>query len=119
LAAGNATLDVLEKNNVLEKLNSTGDQMRKALSDLVSDSHLPYSVTGIASMFKVFFGTLPWDYTSALRCDKSGYFSFFRRMLDSGIFLTPSQFETDFISAAHSSADIEDTLEAFKSNLKG
>jgi glutamate-1-semialdehyde 2,1-aminomutase len=119
LAAGNATLDVLEKNRVLDKLNATGNQMCKALSDIVSDSRLPYSVTGIASMFKVFFGKLPWDYASALRCDKSGYFSFFRRMLDSGIFLTPSQFETDFLSAAHSSEDIEETLEAFKSNLKG
>jgi glutamate-1-semialdehyde 2,1-aminomutase len=119
LAAGNATLDVLENDRVLEKLNATGDQMRKALSEIVSDSRLPYSVTGIASMFKVFFGTLPWDYASALRCDKSGYFNFFRRMLDSGIFLTPSQFETDFLSTAHSDEDLEQTLEAFKSNLKG
>jgi glutamate-1-semialdehyde 2,1-aminomutase len=119
LAAGSATLDVLEKNCVLEKLNATGDLMRKALSDIVSDSHLPYSVTGIASMFKVFFGGLPFDYASALRCDKSGYFSFFRRMLDAGIFLTPSQFETDFLSAAHSNEDLEKTLEAVKSNLKG
>jgi glutamate-1-semialdehyde 2,1-aminomutase len=119
LAAGNATLDVLENDRVLEKLNATGDQMRKALSEIVSDSRLPYSVTGIASMFKVFFGTLPWDYASALRCDKSGYFNFFRRMLDSGIFFTPSQFETDFLSTAHSDEDLEQTLEAFKSNLKG
>ena len=93
--------------------------MRKALSEIVSDLHLQYSVAGIASMFKVFFGALPWDYASALRCDKSGYFRFFGRMLDSGVFLTPSQFETDFLSAAHSSEDIEETLEAFKSNLKG
>jgi glutamate-1-semialdehyde 2,1-aminomutase len=119
LASGIATLDVLEKNNILDKLNAAGDQMRKALSEIVSDLHLQYSVTGIASMFKVFFGALPWDYASALRCDKSGYFRFFGRMLDSGVFLTPSQFETDFLSAAHSSEDIEETLEAFKSNLKG
>jgi glutamate-1-semialdehyde 2,1-aminomutase len=70
-------------------------------------------------MFKVFFGSLPRDYESALLCDKSGYLSFFHRMLASGIFLTPSQFETDFISAAHSKDEIEKTLEAYKSNLKG
>ena len=107
LAAGSTTLDVLEKENILEKLNAVGDEMRKALSEIVNDFNLGYSVTGIASMFKVFFGPLPWDYESALRCDKSGYISFFRRMLDSGIFLTPSQFETDFISAAHSKDDID------------
>jgi glutamate-1-semialdehyde 2,1-aminomutase len=119
LAAGSATLDILEKEKILEKLNASGDEMSKALSEIVSDLNLGYSVTGIASMFKVFFGSLPRDYESALRCDKSGYLSFFRRMLASGIFLTPSQFETDFISAAHSKDDIEETLEAYKSNLKG
>jgi len=119
LAAGYATLDILENENILKRLNATGDEMRKALSDIVNDLNLGYSVTGIASMFKVFFGAKPWDYESALKCDKKGYLSFFRRMLDSGIFLTPSQFETDFISAAHSKDDIEKTLEAYKSNLKG
>ena len=119
LAAGYATLDILENENILKRLNATGDEMRKALSDIVNDLNLGYSVTGIASMFKVFFGAKPWDYESALKCDKKGYLSFFRRMLDSGVFLTPSQFETDFISAAHSKDDIEKTLEAYKSNLKG
>ncbi len=119
LAAGYATLDILENENILKRLNATGDEMRKALSDIVNDLNLGYSVTGIASMFKVFFGAKPWDYESALKCDKIGYLSFFRRMLDSGVFLTPSQFETDFISAAHSKDDIEKTLEAYKSNLKG
>jgi glutamate-1-semialdehyde 2,1-aminomutase len=93
--------------------------MRKGLSEIVEDQCPKFSVTGIASMFKVFFGQKPWDYESALRCDKDGYLAFFHRMLDSGIFLTPSQFETDFISNAHSKDDIEDTLEAFKLNLKG
>ena len=119
LAAGYATLDILENENILKRLNATGDEMRKALSDIVNDLNLGYNVTGIASMFKVFFGAKPWDYESALKCDKIGYLSFFRRMLDSGVFLTPSQFETDFISAAHSKDDIEKTLEAYKSNLKG
>ena len=119
LAAGSATLDILEKEKVLERLNANGDEMRKALSEIVSDLNLGYSVAGIASMFKVFFGSLPWDYESALKCDKSGYLSFFHRMLASGVFLTPSQFETDFISAAHSKDEIEKTLEAYKSNLKG
>jgi glutamate-1-semialdehyde 2,1-aminomutase len=119
LAAGIATLDILEAENVLEKLNATGDQMRRALYEIVSDLRPDYSVAGIASMFKVFFGPKPLDYNSALQCDKNGYLKFFRRMLDSGIFLTPSQFETDFLSAAHSKEDIEETLEAYKSNLKG
>ncbi|MHB8119920.1 MAG: glutamate-1-semialdehyde 2,1-aminomutase [Methanothrix sp.] len=118
LAAGMATLDVMEKEKVLEKLNATGKQMRKGLQEIVDDLGLGYSVVGIASMFKIFFGEEPHNYTQALKCDTIGYLAFFRRMLDAGIFLTPSQYETDFISAAHSQEVIETTLEAFKSCLK-
>jgi len=118
LAAGMATLDVLEKERVLERLNTTGDDMRKALSQIVEDLGLGYSVVGIASMFKIFFGDAPKNYVEALKCDKAGYFAFFRRMLKSGVFLPPSQFETNFLSAAHSEDDINQTLEAYKSNLR-
>jgi glutamate-1-semialdehyde 2,1-aminomutase len=119
LAAGSATLDVLERENVPEKLNQRGEGMRRAIGEVVEDLKLGYSVTGIASLFKVFFGPLPSNYSEALQCDKAGYLAFFRRMLSSGVFLTPSQFETDFLSWAHSEEVIEDTMEAFKSNLKG
>ena len=118
LASGMATLDVLEKEDVLAKLNGIGDEMRRALQEIVDDLKLGYSVVGIASMFKIFFGPEPHNYGQALKCDKAGYLAFFRRMLDSGIFLTPSQYETDFISAAHSNEVIETTLEAFRSCLK-
>ncbi|HRW83006.1 MAG TPA: glutamate-1-semialdehyde 2,1-aminomutase [Methanothrix sp.] len=119
LAAGMATLDVLERDRVLERLNSTGDDFRKALREIVEDIGHGYSVVGIASIFKIFFGEAPNNYVEALRCDKAGYFSFFKRMLNSGVFLPPSQFETNFISSAHSEDVINQTLEAYKSNLKG
>ncbi len=118
LAAGEATLDVMENERTLERLNAAGDEMRRALREIVEDLRLGYSVVGIASMFKVFFGPEPHDYVQALKCDKVGYLEFFRRMLASGIFLTPSQYETDFISSAHSKDVIEATLEAYKSCLR-
>lgn len=119
LAAGRATLDVMEKEKTLERLNAAGDKMRKALREIVDDLRLCYSVVGVSSMFKVFFGPEPHNYEEALKCDKLGYLGFFRRMLDSGIFLPPSQYETDFISAAHSQEAIDATLEAYRSCLKG
>ncbi|MCJ7445112.1 MAG: glutamate-1-semialdehyde 2,1-aminomutase [Methanotrichaceae archaeon] len=118
LAAGLSTLDVLERVDVLQKLNSTSEEMRRAMREIIEDMGLGYSVVGIASMFKVFFGPEPTDYFESLRCDKVGYLEFFHRMLESGIFLTPSQYETDFLSISHSSDVIEATLEAFKLNLK-
>ncbi|UEC42426.1 MAG: Glutamate-1-semialdehyde aminotransferase [Methanothrix sp.] len=118
LAAGMATLDVLEGERVLERLNAVGDGLRAALSDIVEDLGLGYSVVGIASIFKIFFGDLPKNYVEALRCDKAGYFAFFRRMLQAGVFLPPSQFETNFLSAAHTEDVINETLEAYKLNLR-
>ncbi len=118
LAAGMATLDVLENEKVLERLNDVGDELRKALQEMVDDLKLDYSVVGIASMFKIFFGPKPNNYAQALKCDRAGYLAFFRRMLASGVFLTPSQYETDFISCAHSDDVIQATLEAFRSCLK-
>ena len=118
LAAGLATLDVMEKEDTLKKLNLSGEMMRSGLEEIVEDLSLDCSVVGIASMFKLFFGQKPHDYAQALRCDRSRYLDLFHRMLNSGIFLTPSQYETDFISAAHTKEVIETTLEAFSCCLK-
>jgi glutamate-1-semialdehyde 2,1-aminomutase len=108
----------MEKEDTINKLNRTGESMRSALKEMVEDLGQDWSVVGIASMFKVFFGPEPHNYAQALKCDRQGYIEFFRRMLNSGIFLTPSQYETDFISAAHNQDVIDTTLEAFRSCLK-
>ena len=117
MAAGIAMLDYLKQENIHEKLNSTGNYLRDSLSKIVEDLGLDYNVCGIASMFKIFFGEEPHNYQEVLKCDKEGYLAFFHRMLESGIFLPPSQFETNFISAAHSEEDIENTLEVYAENL--
>ncbi len=117
MAAGIAVLDYFKRENLHEKLNAKGDFLRTALSEIVADEGLDYSVCGIASMFKIFFGAEPSNYQDVLKCDKDGYFTFFHRMLADGVFLPPSQFETNFLSEAHTEDDIEKTLEAYKNNL--
>jgi glutamate-1-semialdehyde 2,1-aminomutase len=117
MAAGIAILDYLKQENIHEKLNSTGNYLRDSLSKIIEDLGLHYNVCGVASMFKIFFGAEPHNYQEVLKCDKDGYLAFFHRMLESGVFLPPSQFETNFISAAHSEADIENTLEVYSENL--
>jgi glutamate-1-semialdehyde 2,1-aminomutase len=118
LAAGLATLDVLEKEKVHHIVNQMGDSLRAWLRDSVNDLGLDYNVSGVGSMFKIFFGPSPANYQEALKCDKQGYFDFFHRMLDSGVFLPPSQFETNFLSAAHTEEDLNKTLEAYEENLR-
>lgn len=118
VAAGITVLDILKEENVHEKLNATGDKLRAGITDIVEDLDLNYNVCGVSSMFKVFFGNRPRNYQEVLSCDKEGYLKFFLRMLESGIFLPPSQFETNFLCTAHSEEDLERLLAAYQANLK-
>ncbi|OYT64273.1 glutamate-1-semialdehyde-2,1-aminomutase [Methanosarcinales archaeon ex4484_138] len=119
LAAAKTVLKLIQKEpSLYKKLNSEGERLRTSLTGIIEDKKLPYSVSGIASLFKVFFGKKPKNYTDALQCNKDAYHRFFHRMLKSGIFLPPSQFETNFLSTAHSTEDIDETIEAYRRNLK-
>jgi glutamate-1-semialdehyde 2,1-aminomutase len=69
-------------------------------------------------MFTLFFTDRDvTDFESAKSCDSERFNQYFHSMLDQGIYLPPSQFEAAFISAAHTDADIERTIEAAKRAL--
>ncbi len=118
MSAGLAVIKTLKKENVHEKVNRAGDHLRKALLDIIQDLKLNYSVSGVGSMFKVFFGEMPYNYQDALKCNKEKFNDFFKKMLSDSIFLPPSQYETNFLSLAHSQEDIDKTIEAYQRNLK-
>jgi len=114
LTAGIKTIKILE--DILGDLNKKSEVMNRALSEIAEDRG--YFFSGIASMSQMFLtDTKVKDYNDAMQCDKEEYMNFFRRMLDEGIYLSPSQFETNFISSAHSKEDLEKTLEAYKKCL--
>ena len=120
VTAGLKTIEILERDSVPERINELGASMRTVLSELVRDSDVEGCVSGVGSMFKVFFspgGATVKNYADALGCDKAKYTRFFHKMLSSGVFLPPSQFETNFVSFAHTDEDIERTLEAYKVNI--
>ena len=69
----------------------------------------------LGSMFGLFFNARPvTDYASAATSDQAAFKVWFHTMLEQGVYLAPSQFEAGFMSAAHSDADIEKTLQAAK-----
>lgn len=117
LAAGMATLEYLDKARVHRKLNEAGNALRGGLSELFKRTKLGYSVSGTASMFQVFFGPLPENYEQALKCDRELYMKFWSHMLESGVFLPPSQYETCFLSAAHTDEDFQVTIRAMIQSL--
>ncbi len=62
-------------------------------------------------MFGIYFASaVPDTFDAVMTCDKERFNRFFHAMLDAGVYLAPSAFEAGFVSAAHSAADIADTL---------
>ncbi len=118
LAAGLATVETLQKEGVHWKLNDKCKKFGQTLTDTMRELKKDYTPVGIASMFQIFFGPQPENYEGALRSDKVKYLDFWRRMLDQGVFLMPSQFETNFLSAAHTQADFDKIAHAVKKSLE-
>jgi glutamate-1-semialdehyde 2,1-aminomutase len=117
LTAGMATIEALERDRVHAKLKDKATALGQALTDMMRHMKLDYTPVGLASMFQIFFGPQPENYESALKSDKARYVEFWRHMLENGVFLMPSQFETNFLSAAHTQQDIDRIVQACHKSL--
>lgn len=113
LAAGLATLNVLDEEGY-RRVNGLGDLLRRMLVDLLEELDIRFTVQGIGTIFQVFFADKPVrNYQDALTCDVDAYKKLAAFMREEGIFLAPSQYETNFISLAHSNEDLEYTIRAY------
>jgi len=121
VAAGYSVLKLLskERERVYPKLERNCERLVKALKDLVLDYGLKAQVNGLASMFQIFFTATPVnDYATVKTSEIQKFNSYFKNLLKQGVFIPPSQFETCFLSTAHSEEDINATLTAFDNALK-
>jgi glutamate-1-semialdehyde 2,1-aminomutase len=90
-----------------------GTALAAGLADAARAVGVPLQVNAFGSMLTPFFTNRPVrDYQSALAADTDAYAAFFRAMLERGIYLPPSQFESWFLSAAHTERDVERTVRA-------
>ena len=119
VAAGLATLRRLQKENPYARLESLGARLERGLTDAAVQAGVSVRVNRVGSMFTVFFtGHEVFDFESAKMCDSQRFNRYFHAMLDQGIYLPPSQFEAAFISAVHTEADIDRTVEAAAKALR-
>ena len=119
MRAGIATLKELSRPGLYEGLNALAKNLAAGLQKALTDAGIAAQVNSIGSLSTIFFAAQPvTDYTGAKRSDTKFYARFFRDMLQRGIFLAPSQFEAAFVSAAHTSADIDRTISAAADALR-
>jgi glutamate-1-semialdehyde 2,1-aminomutase len=114
MAAGLATLDVIAADpRFYARLEAMGAALEDGLSAAVVRIGAPCTIARVGSMWTVFFTPHRVDdWTAAAGADVARFATFFQAMLARGIVLAPSQFEANFISAAHTPADIETTIAA-------
>jgi len=111
MRAGIAALRQLTKPGLYEEMKQLAGHLVSGLRAALADAGVPAQVNAFGSLATVFFAPGPVkNYADAKRSDTKRYARFFREMLARGIFLAPSQFEAAFLSAAHTSADIDRTL---------
>ncbi|MCL2851463.1 MAG: glutamate-1-semialdehyde 2,1-aminomutase [Defluviitaleaceae bacterium] len=117
---GMKQLQILRDNpEIYGRLDSMGSRLANGLRQAVSDLGLDYTVNQVGSLVCLFFaGGSITDYDGVMRCDVPRFNKYFKLMLDRGILLAPTQFEAMFISAAHTDADIEYTLECCRESLR-
>jgi len=113
MAAGIATLRRLKRDRtkIYSALEKSASALVSGVSQAAADHGVSLTSARVGSMFTWFFrnGEIH-DYDDAAKSDTGRFGRFHRGMLDRGVYLPPSQFEAAFLSIAHSTQDIEQTI---------
>jgi glutamate-1-semialdehyde 2,1-aminomutase len=113
VAAGLATLKLVQTQGFYEKLSARTLQLTKGLSEAAIKQGVGFSAQAVGGMFGLYFrDKLPSSYAEVMSCDRNAFNRFFHSMLQEGIYFAPSAFEAGFVSAAHSDTDIANTIAA-------
>ncbi len=116
MAAGYAQLKVLKDTpSFYEELNQKADRFFTSLDEILTDLGIEHCLNHVGSLGCVFFTDKQVrDYESAQTSNTDHYRTYFKQMLEQGIYLAPSQFEAMFLSASHTDEDLERTLDVVR-----
>jgi glutamate-1-semialdehyde 2,1-aminomutase len=118
LAAGLAQLRVLEESDGFAQLEKLGAQLEAETRAVLKSTGRAFTFYRVGSMFCLYFTAKPVrNLDDAKSADTEAFARFFHSLLEKGIYLAPSQFETGFISTAHTPSDIDETARAVSEAL--
>ncbi len=113
MAAGCAMLESLRDGGAYRRAEELARHLEDALNAAVKRSEVEASVVRAGSMLTLFFrASAPRDYAEAQESNREAFAAFHRGMLERGVLAPPSQFETWFVSAGHTEADIDRAAKA-------
>jgi glutamate-1-semialdehyde 2,1-aminomutase len=109
--AGIKTLEILKRELPYPELEQKTERLKQGLVQAAKKRGVSVHINQIASMLTLFFTSKKvFDYKTALSADTNKFSQFHKAMLNQGIYLPPSQFEAWFLSLAHTTDDIEETI---------
>ena len=119
MRAGIAMFDLLTQDGFYESLSKKVVYLTDNLQRLADEAGITFATTRLGGMFGLYFltekqSTLPQNFAEVMNCDAGKFATFFHGMLDRGVYLAPSAFETAFMSSEHSQEDLDKTLQAAK-----
>ena len=119
MTAGIKTLELLKRPGTYEKLEATTKRLAEGIQEAAKAAGLPVCGNSISAMFGFFLCDGPVrNFEEAKATDSERFAKLHRAMLERGVYLAPSSFEAGFTSLAHSDADIDATLEAFRESFQ-
>ncbi len=119
VAAGLATLKLVEEKGFIEKVESTTRKLVEGLAAEAKQAGVTFSSQSIGSMFGLYFRAAPpRSFAEVMQCDRERFNRFFHAMLEQGVYLAPSAYEAGFVSGAHGPQEIEATLAAARAAFR-
>jgi glutamate-1-semialdehyde 2,1-aminomutase len=119
VAAALATIDILERPETYKHLFGLGDQVREGLNEVATRNGVDATVAGFGSVFVTYFMRPPVDnYTDLLRNDANKFVTYRKKLIERGVYKLPVNLKRNHISLAHTSSDIDQTLEAADAVMK-
>ncbi|MBK8189833.1 MAG: glutamate-1-semialdehyde 2,1-aminomutase [Vampirovibrionales bacterium] len=119
MTAGLETLRRLNDHGFYADLDDKTHRLADGLREIAQQAGVSVTINAVCGMLTLFFGDGPViDYESATACDRERFRRFFHAMLDRGVYLAPSPFESLFVSIAHDADDITATLAAARESFR-
>jgi glutamate-1-semialdehyde 2,1-aminomutase len=119
MRAGIETLKILSTKDFYSKLDDRAARLAASLRRELAMTGIEARVQAVGSLLTLFFtAQAVTNYAEAKKSDTARFAKFFNAMLDRGVMIAPSQFEAAFVSAAHTDADIDATVQAARESLR-